>query len=61
MAGTAAGAAVALAWRPDLGGFWPGLIGFGVVTAAGAVLGRLVGGPLCRVPIGGPPDPPPRA
>jgi len=55
-AGAGAGAAIALLWRPDLGGLWPGLIGFGIVTGAGAVLGQLVGGLLFR-PSGGPPGP----
>ena len=59
MLGAGAGAAVALLWRTDLGGVWPGLIAFGVVTGVGAVLGRLVGGLLFRPSSGGPPDPPP--
>jgi hypothetical protein len=46
--GAAAGAAVALLWRPDLGGFWPGFLGFAVLTAVGGVLGRLAGGLLFR-------------
>jgi hypothetical protein len=58
-AGAGAGAAIALLWRPDLGGFWPGLIGFGIVTGAGGVLGWLVGGLLFRPSSGGPPDHPP--
>lgn len=49
-AGASAGAAVALLWRPDLGGFWPGLLGFGIVTGVGAVLGRLAGSLLFRRP-----------
>jgi hypothetical protein len=61
MAGTAAGAAGALLWRPDLGGFWAGLIGFGIMTGVGAVLGRLVGGLLFRPSSGAPPDHPPHA
>jgi len=60
-AGAGAGAAVGLLWRPDLGGFWPGLIAFGIVPGVGAVLGRLVGGLLFRPPSGGPPDHPPHA
>ena len=43
-----------------LGGFWPGLMAFAFVTAAGAVLGRLLGGLLFRPSSGGPPDPPPQ-
>jgi hypothetical protein len=35
------------------------MIGFGVVTGVGAILGRLVGGMLFRPSIGGPPDQPP--
>ena len=61
MVGGAAGAAGALLWRPDLGGFWPGLVAFGVVTGVGAVLGRFVGGLLFRPSSGGPPDHPPHA
>jgi hypothetical protein len=60
MAGAGAGAAIALLWRRDLGGFWPGLIGFGIVTGAGAVLGRLAGRLLFR-PSSGAPDHPPDA
>ena len=59
MAGAGAGGAIALLSRPALGGYWglwPGMIGFGVVTGVGAVLGRLVGGMLFRPWIGGPPD-----
>jgi len=52
MAGTGAGASVALLWRPDLGGLWAGLIGFGVVTGVGAVLGRLAGYFLFQRPPG---------
>jgi hypothetical protein len=59
--GAGAGAAVGLLWRPDFGGFWPGLIAFGIVTGVGAVLGRLVGGLLFRPSSGGPPDHPPHA
>jgi hypothetical protein len=47
-AGAGAGAAVALLWRPDLGGFWPGLIAFLIMMGVGGVLGRLVGGLLFR-------------
>jgi hypothetical protein len=56
MVGTGAGAAVALLWRPDLGGFWQGLIAFAILTGAGAVLGWLVGRLLFRASSGGPPD-----
>ncbi len=60
--GLGAGAAIALLWRPDLGGgFWPGLIGFCVFMGVGAVIGRLVGGLLFRPSSGGPPDHPPHA
>ena len=61
--GIGAGAALALLWRPDVfgGGFWLGMIGFGVFMAVGAVVGRLVGGLLFRPSSGGPPDPPPHA
>jgi hypothetical protein len=52
--GLCAGAAIALLWRPDLGGFWPGLLGFCVFMVVGAVLGRLVGGLLFRPSPGGP-------
>jgi hypothetical protein len=49
--GLGAGAAIALLWRPDLGGgFWLGLIGFCVFMGVGAVLGRLAGGLLFRRP-----------
>jgi hypothetical protein len=54
-AGAGIGAAIALLWRPDLGGFWPGLLGFVIMTGAGAVLGRLVGGLLFRPSSTGPP------
>jgi hypothetical protein len=57
MAGTAAGAAVALLWRPDFfSGFWLGSIGFCIFLAVGAVLGRIVGGLLFRPKSDGPPD-----
>ncbi len=59
--GAGTGAAVALIWRPDLGGFWPGLLGFCTFTGVGGVLGRLVGGLLFRPSSGGPPDQPPHA
>lgn len=57
--GTLVGASIALLWRPVLGwpwpdGFWPGMIGFGIFTGAGGVLGRLVGGLLFRPSSGGP-------
>ncbi len=42
-AGTGAGATIALLCRPDLGGLWAGLLGFGLVTAVGGALGRLAG------------------
>jgi hypothetical protein len=58
--GAGAGAAIALLWRPGLG-FWPGLIGFGIFTAVGAILGRLVGGLLFRPSSGGPPEASPPA
>lgn len=56
--GTCIGAAVALfVVRPSISlPFWPGLIAFCLVTGAGGVLGRLVGGLLFRPPPGGPPD-----
>ena len=60
-AGACTGAAVGLLWRPDLGGFWPGLIGFVILTGVGAVLGRLVGGLLFGASPGDPPDHPPHA
>jgi hypothetical protein len=60
VAGAAAGAAVCLLWRPDLGGPWLGLIAFGTVIGVGGALGRLVGGLLFR-PSSGPPDHPPNA
>src|SRR5262245_53533244 len=41
--GGGAGAAVALLWRPDLGGFWPGLIAFMALLATGLLLGRFAG------------------
>ena len=50
--GAGTGAASALLWRPDLGGFWPGLIAFGIMIGVGGVLGRLVGGLLFRRPPG---------
>ncbi len=59
MVGGAVAAAVALLWRPDLGGLWPGLIAFAVAIAVGIVLGRLVGGLLFRPSSGGPTDVPP--
>lgn len=59
--GAGAGAAVALVWRADLGGFWLGLIAFGIVTGVGAVLGRLVGRLLFRPSSGEPPNHPPHA
>jgi hypothetical protein len=59
--GGAAGAALALLWRPDLGGFWPGLMGYLIMTGVGAVLGQLVGERLFRPSSGGPPDHPPHA
>jgi hypothetical protein len=62
--GTVAGASAALLLRPEFGEsweFWPGLIGFVVFCAVGAVLGRLVGGLLFRPPSGGPPEHPPHA
>ena len=46
---------------PDVGGFWPGLIAFAVMTGAGGVLGWLVGGLLFRPSSGGPLDHPPQA
>jgi hypothetical protein len=48
MVGGGAGAAVALLWRPDLGGFWLGLVGFAAVLTVGLLLGRLVGSLLFR-------------
>lgn len=41
--GGAAGAAGALLWRPDLGGFWQGLAAFVIMSGVGIVLGQLVG------------------
>ena len=54
--GGAAAAAVGLMWRPDLGGFWPGLIAFVAVLAVGIVLGQLAGRLLFRPSPGGPPE-----
>jgi hypothetical protein len=51
-AGAGAGAAVALLWRPDLGGFWPGVIAFVAVMTVGGLLGRLAGSLLFRRPPG---------
>ena len=57
--GGAAGAAIALLWRPQLfAGFWLGLLGFILMYLAGAVLGRLAGGLLFRSYSDGPPDHP---
>jgi hypothetical protein len=61
MAGAVAGGAVALLWRPDLGGFWAGLIGFGIFIGVGGVLGQLLGGLVFRPSSGGPPDHSPHA
>jgi hypothetical protein len=59
--GTLTGATVALLWRPDFfgGGFWLGMLGFGIFVAVGGVLGQLVGRLLFRPSSGGPPAPPP--
>jgi hypothetical protein len=54
--GGAAGAAGALLLRRDLGGFWLGLIAFGIVTGVGIVLGQLAGRMLFRPSSGGPPE-----
>ncbi len=40
--GTATGSAVALLWRPDVGGFWPGMLAFLLVCGAGGLLGGLL-------------------
>jgi hypothetical protein len=58
MVGAAAGATVALVWRPELRELWPGLIGFGAMVGVGGALGRLVGGLLFRPSSGGPDHPP---
>jgi hypothetical protein len=61
--GTLAGATIALLWRPEFfsGGFWLGMLGFGIFVAVGGVLGQLVGRRLFRPSPGGPPDQPPPA
>lgn len=59
--GGAVGAAGALLWHPDLGGFWQGLAAFVIVVGAGIVLGLLAGRLLFRPSSGGPPNPPPPA
>jgi hypothetical protein len=56
IAGGVGAAAGALLWRPDLGGFWPGLIAFGILTGVGIVLGQLAGRLLFRPSSGGPPE-----
>ena len=56
MVGGGAGAAIALLWRPDLGGFWPGLIAFGIFIVVGIVLGQLAGRLLSRPSSGGRPE-----
>jgi hypothetical protein len=56
MVGGAAAAAAGLLWRPDLGGFWPGLIAFVAMLAVGIVLGQLAGRILFRPSPGGPPE-----
>jgi hypothetical protein len=48
MVGTAAGAAVALLWHPDLGSFWLALLAFMALLVAGALLGRFAGSFLFR-------------
>jgi hypothetical protein len=51
--GTVIGAAVAVFVIKPLvviPGFWPGLIAFVAVAGVGGVLGRLVGGLVCRRP-----------
>jgi hypothetical protein len=51
--GAGAGAALGLLVKSlgvDLGGFWPGMIAFGVVVGVGTVLGRLAGSLLFRRP-----------
>ncbi len=54
--GGAVGSAGALLWRPDLGGFWPGLVAFSIMTGVGIVLGQLAGRRLFRPSSGGPPE-----
>jgi hypothetical protein len=54
MVGGAAAAAAGLMWRPDLGGFWPGLIAFVAVLAVGIALGQLAGRLLFRPSPDGP-------
>jgi hypothetical protein len=54
--GAAAGSGGALLWRPDLGGFGPGLIAFSILTGVGIVLGQLVGGLLFPPSSGGGPE-----
>jgi hypothetical protein len=58
MVGGAAGAAIALLWRPDFfsGGLLLGPIGFCVFVVAGIVLGQLAGRLLFRPSPGGPPE-----
>jgi hypothetical protein len=48
MVGAGAGAAIALLWRPDVGGFWLGLLAFAAVLTAGMLIGRLAGSLLFR-------------
>ena len=56
--GGAAGAALALLWRPNLGGVWQGSIGFCIMTGVGLALGQLAGRLLFRRPPGDPPATP---
>ncbi len=53
--GTAA-AAAALLWRPDLGGFWPGLIAYVAMLTAGILLGHFAGRLLFRSSYTVPPE-----
>lgn len=54
MVGAAVGAAVALIWRPDFGGFWPGVLLFVVFLVVGNLLGHFVGRMLFKPSPGSP-------
>ncbi len=54
--GGAAAGTIALLLRPDMGGFWQGLIAYMAVLLVGMVAGNLVGRLLFRPPSGGPPN-----
>lgn len=59
--GVGVGGAIALIWRPDVGGFWPGLIAYLAMMGVGGVVGRILAGLLCRPSSGEPPRSPPSA